>query len=145
MDMLVEGTVVIIDLDRMSEKVAEMGWSEYKPNPATGELTLLVEQLASKWSAVVVYGLDPERGTEEAVLEIPMVRPEELKEDLERIRMEIKKHGVTATIVAVYGFVGLKPAGSRREAYTATPTRRRAAKLLRQAKRRGGDIVVIES
>ena len=140
---LVEGTVIVIDLDRFGEVVEERGWSEYKPNPATGLLTLLVQRLVSKWQGVVIYGLDEERGTEEVVIEIPMVEPEELREDLEEIRRELRRVGVTATIVAVRGYVGLKPARNRREAYTGTPYRRFAVKLLNQAKRRGGDRLVI--
>ncbi len=140
---LVEGTIVVIDLDRFGEIVEERGWSEYKPNPATGLLTLLVQRFVSKWQGVVVYGLDEERGTEEVVIEIPMVEPEELREDLEEIRRELRRVGVTATIVAVRGYVGLKPARTRREAYTGTPYRRLAVKLLNQAKRRGGDRLVI--
>ncbi len=141
--MLVEGTVVVIDLDRFGDTVRERGWSEYKPNPATGLLTLLVERLVAKWRAVVVYGLDPERGTEEVVLEIPYVEPEELREDLEQVKREINRLGVGVTIAAVKGYVGLKPARSRREAYTGTPARRLAWKLVREAKRRGGNTIVI--
>ncbi len=143
MARLVPGTIVMIDLDRFGEIVEERGWSEYKPNPATGLLTLLVERFVSKWQGVVLYGLDPERGTEEVVVEIPYVEPEELVEDLEEIRRELRRVNVTATIVAVRGYVGLKPTGDRREAYEGTPYRRLAARLLRRAKRRGGDALII--
>ncbi len=141
---LVEGTIVVMDLDRFGELVKERSWSEYKPNIVTGTLTSLVEWFVSKWRAVVVFGLDAERGTEEVVLEIPRVEPEELREDLEYIRRQIKELGASITIVAVKGYVGLKPTKSRREAYYGTPSRTLAHKLLRKAKRRGGDIVVIQ-
>ncbi|MET1101205.1 MAG: hypothetical protein ABWW69_01815 [Pyrodictiaceae archaeon] len=140
---LVEGTIIVIDLDKFGEVVTERGWSEYSPNEATGLLTLLVEKLASKWHGVVVYGLDPERGTEEAVIEIPLVEPEEVRSDLEEIRKEINKLGVGVTIVAVKGYVGLKPARNRREAYYGTPDRARAVSLLREAKRKGGNRVYV--
>lgn len=141
---LVEGTVVIIDLDRFGEVVEERGWSEYKPNPATGILTLLVEQFVRKWHGYVVYGLDYERGTEEAVVEIPSTKPEELVEDLEMIKEEVNRLGVGVTIVAVYGYVGLVHRSTdRRAAYTATPTRRLAFKLLQKAKRRGGNTIIL--
>lgn len=142
-EKLVWGTVLVLDLDRFEETIEEKGWSQYTPNPATGLLSHLVEQLARKWSAVIVYGLDWERGTEEAVLEIPLVEPEELREDLEKVKEEINRLGVGITIVAVKGHVGLKPAKNRREAYTATPTRKLATKLLRKAKRRGGNTIII--
>ena len=140
---LVEGTIIIIDLDRFSEVVRERGWSEYKPNPATALLTRLVERIVTRWRAVVIYGLDEERGTEEVVLEIPYTEPEELLPDLEDVKREINRLGVGVTIVAVKGYVGLKPARNRREAYTATPYRRLAYRLLREAKRRGGNRIVV--
>lgn len=140
---LVEGTVVVMDLDRFEELTRRMGWDQYKPNIVTGTLTQLVEWFASKWRAVVVYGLDQERGTEEAVLEIPGVEPEELREDLEYIRRRIKELGASITIVAVKGYVGLKPCMSRRNAYYGTPTRALAHKLLVKAKRKGGNTVII--
>jgi hypothetical protein len=140
---LTEGTIVVIDLDQFSEVVEERGWSEYSPNPATGLLTSLVEMFVRKWQGVVVYGLDEARGTEEAVIEIPLVEPEELKPDLEAIKRELNKIGVNVTIVAVRGYVLGKPAANRREAYTATPFRRQALALLRRVKRRGGDQVVV--
>ncbi len=140
---LVEGTVVVIDLDKFSDVVRERGWSEYEPNPATGLLTSLVERLVSKWRAVVVYGLDPERGTEEAVLEIPFTEPEEVLPDLEEIKKELNRLGVGVTIAAVKGVVGFKPARDRREAYYGTPSRRLAWSLVREAKRRGGNRIVV--
>ncbi len=141
--MFIEGVVVVIDLDRFSEVVSERGWSEYSPNPATGLLTLLVERFVSKWNAVVVYGLDPERGTEEVVLEIPGVDPEEILSDLEEIKRQINELGVGVTIVVVRGLVGAKPARNRGEAYYGTPTRQLAIKMLRRAKRRGGNTIIV--
>jgi len=141
---LVEGTVVVIDLDSFEEVVEERGWSRYRPNPATGLLSSLVEQLARKWRGHIVYGLDWERGTEEAVIEFPMVEPEELREDLEEIRRIMNELGIGVTIVAVKGAVGLPQRRvDRRAAYTATPARRLAARLLREAKRRGGNRVIV--
>ncbi len=140
---LVEGTVVVMDLDKFEEMTLAMGWDQYKPNIVTGTLTTLVESFVRKWSAFVVYGLDPKRGTEEVILEIPNVKPEELRGDLEFIRREINKLGASISIVAVYGFVGLKACKDRREAYTATPTRKLALKLLRKIKRMGGNRVLI--
>jgi len=141
---LVEGTVLVIDLDRFEEVVEERGWSRYSPNPATGLLSRLVDELVTRWHGYVVYGLDWERGTEEAVIEVPFVEPEELRRDLEEVKRRLNEAGVNVTIVAVKGYVGLvSRRGDRRTAYTATPSRRLAARLLREAKRRGGNRVVI--
>lgn len=140
----VEGTVVVIDLDRFGEVVRERGWSEWSPNEATGLLSSLVEWLARKWRGVVVYGLDWERGTEEAILEFPLTEPRELEADLKLIQERLSSEaGVTATIVAVRGYVAARPARDRREAYRGTPTRREAIRILRAAKRRGGGALVI--
>lgn len=136
------GTIVILDLDRMSETVRERGWSEYRPNPSTGILSGLVESFARKWNAVVVYGLDWERGTEEAVIEIPEVEPAEVREDLEHIACEVAKTGVTITIVAITGPVIGKRAWDRRSAYEGP--RRRAKRILEALKRKGGGFIYIE-
>jgi hypothetical protein len=141
---LVEGTVVVIDLDRFEDVVRERGWSEWSPNEATGLLSSLVEWLARKWRGVIVYGLDWERGTEEAVIEFPLVEPGELEGDLKLIQKRlVEEAGVSATIVAVRGYVLARPARDRREAYRGTPARREALRVLRAAKRRGGGALVI--
>ncbi len=143
LNRLVEGTIIVMDLDGFGEMVEELGLSEYRPNIVTGTLTRLVERLAEKHGGLIVYGLDYERGTEEAVIEIPYMEPTEIAGDLEEIRREIERLGASITIVAVKDYVLMKRAAERREAYMATPGRRRAARLLRKAKRRGGNTVVI--
>ncbi len=142
--MLAEGTIVVMDIDRLGELVKKKGWSEYRPNPATGTLTLLAGQLASRWGAVVVYGIDEERGTEEVVLEIPGVEPEELEKDLRSIKDELEKLGVCVTIVAVKGFVGGRTGTGRRQAYMGSPDRRRAKRILESLKRKGGCRLYVE-
>lgn len=137
------GTVVVIDLDRFEEVTRKRGYDEYKPNDVTGRLSALVEGFARRWQAVVVYGLDWERGTEEALIEIPYVEAWEVAEDLIGIAREIEATGVTATIVAVTGHVAPWIAGDRR-AYTATPTRRTALKVLERLKARGGGKVYVD-
>ncbi len=126
----------------MEEKVKEKGWSQWRPNPATGLLTQLVESLVRKWQAVVLYGLDWERGTEEAVIQIPGVEPEEVAEDLVLIEKEFERIGVTATIVAIEGpMIPVKPR-RRREAYSGPVAR--ARRLLEKYKRKGGGVVAVE-
>jgi len=68
------GCLVVMDLDRFKEYARERGLSVYEPNIVTGSLSSLVEGFVRKFQAVVVYGLDWDRGTEEVVLEIPVLR-----------------------------------------------------------------------
>ncbi|MCC6040952.1 MAG: hypothetical protein LM557_02120 [Desulfurococcaceae archaeon] len=142
---LVPGLIVIIDLDEFGEFVEKRGLDPYKPNIVTGELTRLVEEFTRRFQGVVVYGLDYERGTEEALIEIPygVDYVDQVVSELERIAQRIREHGVTLTAVVVMDSVIGKPARSRREAYSGTPGRRRALKALREAKKKGGNRVVV--
>ncbi len=133
-----------MDLDRFRELVKVRGWSEYTPNPVTGRLTELVQQFVLKWFAVVIYGLDPERGTEEVVLELPGVKFEAIEEDLRKIIDEIRGLGASISIGVSYGLVTGREALTRREAYYGTPTRRRAVRALREAKRMGGGKIIFK-
>ncbi len=143
--LFVEGLIIVLDLDRFEEFMKEKGWDPYKPNIVTGTLTGLVEDFARKWKGVVIYGLDRERGTEEAVIEIPYGHEylEEIVSDLENIKREINRLGASISIVVVKDYVYPVPASSRREAYQGTPGRKRAWKLLRRVKRAGGNKLLV--
>ncbi|GAB6148558.1 hypothetical protein [Stetteria hydrogenophila] len=137
------GTVVVLDLDEFEEVTRERGYDEYRPNEVTGLLSALVEGFARKWQAVIVYGLDWERGTEEALIEVPYVEASEVSGDLVEIAREVGATGVSVTIVAVTGHVAPWIRGDR-SAYTATPTRRTALKILERLKARGGGVVYVD-
>ncbi len=143
--LFVEGLIIILDLDMFEEYMVERGWDPYKPNIVTGTLTNLVEDFTRKWQGVVIYGLDRERGTEEAIIEIPFgyEHLEEIVEDLNRIKKEINRLGASISIVVVNDFVNPRPARDRREAYYGTPGRRRAVKFLRKVKRMGGNRILV--
>ncbi|QOR95171.1 hypothetical protein IMZ38_06435 [Thermosphaera chiliense] len=140
------GLIVLIDLDRFEEYTMEKGLNPYVPNSVTGELTRLVEDFAIKYRGVVVYGLDYGRGTEEALIEIPFGCEEvgSVVKDLENLKNRVNSYGVGVTIVVVYDYVSGKPASNRREAYHATPGRRRAVKILKDLKKKGGNILRVE-
>ncbi|MCD6113989.1 MAG: GGDEF domain-containing protein [Thermoprotei archaeon] len=140
---LIEGTVIVLDLDKFKKVTKERGFNEYKPNIITGTLTHLVENFVRKWNAYVLYGLDYSRGTEEAVIIIPMIKPEEVLGDLEKIRREIEKLGATLSIGVSYGVIVNIKARNRREAYENI-TVKNALKALREAKRKGGNRIVIK-
>lgn len=142
---MAHGCIIIMDLDRFKELSRAKGWSEYTPNVITGTLTLLVEDFIRKHFAVVIYGLDEIRGTEEVILEIPNYKMEDLNvilEDLEDIRRKIRELGGSISIAITFGPISGQPAKSRREAYS-NPLRRRALRLLRKAKRSGGNRIVV--
>ena len=143
--MYVEGLIIVMDLDRFEEYVEERGLDPYKPNLITGTLTELVERFASKWRGVVVYGLDRERGTEEAVIEIPYGHEylDSIVRDLEEIKREINRLGASITIVVVKDYTYPQTASSRREAYYGTPGRRRAWREVRRLKRLGGNRILV--
>lgn len=142
---LVPGLIIAVDLDRFGDYVESRGLDPYKPNIVTGELTRLVEEFAWKHSGVVVYGLSYERGTEEALIEIPYghEKLDQVVRDLEEMKEVIEKHGVTLSGVVLADYVTGKPAKNRREAYYGTPGRRRAVKLLKSIKRRGGGKIIV--
>lgn len=140
-----QGCIIIMDLDRFESLSKSKGWSEYTPNIITGTLTMLVEDFIRKHFAVMIYGLDEARGTEEVLLEIPDYRIDDLNHilgDLEKIRRRIEELGGSISIAVTFGPVTGKPAKNRREAYS-NPFRRKALKLLRRAKRSGGNKIVV--
>ncbi len=141
---LFPGSIVILDLDEFEELMHSRGWSEYKPNEITGELTSLVEKMASDYQGVVIYGLDYKRGTEEAVIEFPGRRCHELSETLRYVKNSVNALGAGISIVCVEGFVSGKKALDRKEAYHGTPWRDYAAKILRKIKNKGGNTIFSE-
>jgi len=143
------GVIIALDLDHFKEVVKEMGWPEYSPNPITGLLSNLVDDLIRKHYAMAIYGLDWERGTEEAMLACSSPDMDSLLKNLEAIRRKIeetgKETGSNATIsvgVAQGPLPIVKPATSRREMFK-TPTERLVKRALQKAKQRGGNQIVI--
>ena len=142
--MFTEGIIIVLDLDEFEEFTRQHGYDEYKPNIITGTLTELVNEFVIKWRACIIYGLDYERGTEEAVIEIvdDFENLEDIISDLYKIKNTINELGARITIIVIKDYVSCKPARNRREAYHGTPGRRRASQLLRKYKRKGGNTLV---
>ncbi|BAN90638.1 hypothetical protein ACAM_1169 [Aeropyrum camini SY1 = JCM 12091] len=140
---MVKAVVVIIDIDRFEEKTRMLGLDPYKPNRFTALLTSLIEEFAVSRRATVVYGLDRERGTEEALVEIPLTDPEEVEGDLIRIAREMCEAGAPVTVVAIESLMGPGKPADRRAAYSGSPFRRRARRILEKLKKRGGGVVYV--
>jgi len=142
---VLKSVAVAGDLDNFGEVVREKGWSEYSPNPATGLLTELVERFLSRFpGAVAVKGPDRERGTEEFIVEIPGGEEllEEVVEECERIRREFERRFEGEVTISIG--VGVAPAPRHRLVpERESPAVRRALEALREAKRRGGNTVVV--
>lgn len=138
--VLIYGLIIALDLDRFGEYVESRGLDPYVPNIITGELTNLVEEFARKHQGVIIYGLSRERGTEEAIIEIPLghLYVDKIIVDLEGIRQRIFELGASISIAIIADYVTGKPARDRREAYKGTLGRKRAIKLLREIKKHGG-------
>jgi len=149
MERNMHNVVVIVDLDRFKKIVKEMGWPEYSPNPITGLLSEFVDDLARKHHAMIIYGLDWRRGTEEAILACSSPNMDSLLNDLEAIRRKVedagRETGSNATIsigVAQGPLLRVKSAASRRELFK-TPTERLARRALQKAKRLGGNRMIV--
>lgn len=145
LELLVEGLIIVMDLDKFKEVTRERGFDPYKPNIITGTLTSLVTNFVSKWGGVVIYGLDFSRGTEEAVIEIPYGHEHlgEIARDLEEIKREMNELGASISIAVVRDYVYPELSGTRRVAYSGTAGRRRAWKVVRKVKKSGGNEIAI--
>jgi len=140
---------IAMDLDNFGDIVKRFGLSEYSPNTITAQLTLLVENFVRKYRAVVLHGLDYERGTEEVTLEVIEPDLDEIIKDLEFIRQEIEKIGketrtnATISISIAIGYMSMfKKAVGKRQKWQ-TPTRILAKRALEKAKKEGGNKIII--
>lgn len=93
--------VIALDLDRFSDVTRRKGWTEYSPNPVTRYLSHAVSEFAEKHQATVLYGLDFERGTEEAQIYCSDPDLEAVVTDLENVRKEIQIMGETTLSVGI--------------------------------------------
>lgn len=66
------------------------GWSEYTPNPITDFLTEKLEKIRRKYHAWVLWGLNKNRGTEEAILYFHQ-NSKKIYEIFDKLRRKISK------------------------------------------------------
>ena len=137
----VYGTVVILDLDRFKEYTIQQGFNAYKPNIVTGTLSHLVLDVASKRTGSILYGLDWDRGTEEAIIVFPGMESLQVKEDLLSIAKEICELGASITIVALHEAIITPGRVSQRKLRRIF---KREFSILERLKHRGGGLVYID-
>ncbi len=133
------------DLDDFGRVTEEKGWPTYSPNPATAMLTEELERFLSLHpTALVIKGPDHERGTEEFLLEIPAGEP--LLDDVEGYWRDVVRRfreRFEGEVTLSVG-IALGPAPAvRRDAVEGGPASEMALRALREAKKRGGDTVVV--
>lgn len=126
----------MLDIDFLEDFIKKAGLSEYKPNVATGFLTKIIENIATRYNGVIIYGIDHERGTEEGVVEFPLLSCNDIESEIQSIKHEFSNLGLSISIVCVEGLVLGKKAQSREEAYKGTPWRKIAYKKLLRIKRK---------
>ncbi|MCD6515516.1 MAG: hypothetical protein J7L07_11380 [Candidatus Odinarchaeota archaeon] len=140
---------IAMDLDNFGDIVKRFGLSEYSPNTITAQLTSLAENFVRKHRAVVLHGLDYERGTEEVILEVIEPELDEIINDLEFIRCKIEKLGketgtnVTISIGIALGYMTLFRKVREKRKKWQTPTRVLAKRALGKAKKEGGNKIIV--
>ena len=140
--------LVMLDLDQFGKIIKETGWSEYTPNHVTGYLSNLVTDLLSKHHGTHIQGLDPRRGTEEAILLFSAPDMDELLTDLEKIKMKIYRLGKELTLpitISIGVSVGSPPVMRLRDSRNITRTLlfKSAKTALKTAKKKGGNQVIV--
>lgn len=120
--------VICVDIDRFGDMTREKGWTPYSPNPVTRYLTHAVSAFAERHAATILYGLDTERGTEEAQLYCSSPDLARIIEDLEEIRAEMRTMGASLSV----GIASVAP-GIPLKALKDFPL---AKKALRESKRK---------
>ncbi|MHA1311513.1 MAG: hypothetical protein ACTSWR_09040 [Candidatus Helarchaeota archaeon] len=144
--------IVFLDLDRFKDVVANLGWKKYRKNIITSCLTDMIIDLASKHSCSILYGLNRKEGTEECMLLFSMPDFDQLLKDLDNIRQKIEKLGKTtksnATIsigIAKGIYLDHKPIISKKKQFLLSdPLRKLAKNALKEAKKKGGNKIIIK-
>jgi GGDEF domain-containing protein len=145
-DIYHAGTFIFLDLDNFGECARNMGWSEYTPNPITAFLTDEVERYIHERLSVLIWGLDPRRGTEEAIIlsyepiESIQAWCDDLIQDVKAIAEELNANtSLSCGIATGIVFERKAIADNRTKTIGRDPLRWLAYKALRQAKKKRGE------
>lgn len=90
--------IIALDLDQFGDLTRKMGWTEYAPNPVTRYMSHAVSAFAEAHHATILWGLDSERGTEEAQIYCSDPDLDAVVADLETMRADVKRMGCTLSI-----------------------------------------------
>ncbi len=143
-------TVVFGDLDNFSECMQKMGWTEYHPNRITAFLTEKAQRLIKIHQAVHLWGLDPNRGTEEFILAF-FQAPQFVKKEMEQLQRDIndlaEELGAKTSLsigMATGKLQRMKPlANNSKKELKKDPTVFLAYKALRKAKKSNKSTIVL--
>jgi GGDEF domain-containing protein len=143
------GTFVFLDLDRFRNCIEKKGWSEFKPNSISGFLTEELEKYVRKYRGLVIWGLNKQRGTEEAILFFHQ-KSKIIYELFENIRRKIKRlaEKLDAPTSLSIGMVrGAAPLikqikSHNKKEFKKDPNILMAYRALKKAKKNGGNCIV---
>ncbi|MBD3227340.1 MAG: hypothetical protein GF329_04055 [Candidatus Lokiarchaeota archaeon] len=147
-----ENIIVLMDLDNFKDISNRMNWTRYSPNIITGNLTELIKKLVRKYFGSIMWGMSKQEGTEECLILFTVTNLDNLLKDLKDLKRKVeelgKETGTNATIsigVAIGKVIDHKPARSRhsKDLYS-DPLRKLAKRALNEAKKRGGNKIVIK-
>ncbi|MBU6997939.1 MAG: hypothetical protein HXS41_11870 [Theionarchaea archaeon] len=127
--------VIALDLDKFGDLTRKMGWTEYSPNPVTRYLSHAVADFAEIHQATILYGLDVERGTEEAQLYCSHPDMDAIVTDLETMRREIRNLSETTLSVGIAHITPDVPVKALKDFHLAK-------KALKESKRKGRIVVL---
>ncbi len=144
------GTVVFLDLDGFKNCMDERGWIRWAPNPITGFLTQELMSYIRKFHAVHIWGINEKEGTEEAIL-IFYQKQEVICDLFEILRKKLNNLAIdlnaptSLSIGMAYGRIfDTKPIQHHRKRdFSKDPTRYLAYKALKEAKKKGGNCIVV--
>jgi GGDEF domain-containing protein len=144
------GTVVFLDLDNFKTCMEEKNWSEYTPNPITRYLTQEIMRYVREYRVLTLWGLDRNRGTEEAILffqyEKEFVQDiiEELREDVMTLA---HRHNAPTSLSAGLA-EGKTPKVKKIKSHSKREFKKDltiflAYRALKKAKKKGGNRIIV--
>lgn len=147
---LVYGVVAFLDLDGFKNCMEVMGWVRWTPNAITGFLTQQLLKFIREFHAVHIWGINEKEGTEEAILifyhdfEIIIELLENLRKRIKTLARKLKAPTSLSIGVARGRIFDNKPIKHHRKRdFSKDPIRYLAYKALKEAKKKGGNCIIV--